>query len=175
MKDSATTPPPRLVLGPRKCGKSEAMELALLNWPHRLYVGTLWDEPAFAETLRVHRERRGDGWGLLEVTGTLEADAQALWAGVVEMDSPAAVLVDGLTTWAAQVAVRPERLLGSATDLAEVLAFCARQFPAILWCWVDAVDDDDPQLASCSRALWRRLGERVPGLVVEMWPESRSD
>ncbi|HEX6042563.1 bifunctional adenosylcobinamide kinase/adenosylcobinamide-phosphate guanylyltransferase [Longimicrobium sp.] len=160
----------RLVLGPRNCGKSAAVEARLAGYPHLLYVGTLWNEPRYGKTLREHRVRRGDRWDLLEVTGDLEADAHALAARAAEMGRPGAVLVDGLTTWAARIAVTHGRMMQGVLDLAETLAFCARQFPDLVWCWVDAVEEPDAESLPYARALWKRLRERVPSLVVETWP-----
>lgn len=170
--------PRKLVLGPRRCGKSEAVERELAAYRHRLYVGTLWDTPAYADTLAEHRARRGDGWALLEVTGTLEADARALAAQAATLGASGAVLVDGLTTWAARVAVTRGRMMQSALELAHVLVFLARRFPAVTWRWIDASpqgSEQDRALGPCSEALWGRLKDGIPDLVIEMWPQRPHD
>jgi len=105
-----------LVLGGARSGKSEIGERLLgeLPGPHT-FVATWAEDPSDADMVdRVarHRQRRPEGWGLVEVE---DGD---LAAAVAPLDG--SVLVDGLGTWVAQ---RP----GFAADGHELVGILGRR------------------------------------------------
>jgi len=87
-----------LILGGARSGKSAYAEQLLSGYENRLYLATAEAGDAeMAERIRIHQERRGDGWQTiekpLELATTLAAEAQP--------DRP--ILVDCLTLWLANV------------------------------------------------------------------------
>ena len=88
-----------LVLGGARSGKSEVGERLLAGLPEpRTFVGTwAWDpdDMDMADRVAQHRQRRPEGWGLVEVA---DGDLAAAVASV-----GGSLLIDGLGTWVAQV------------------------------------------------------------------------
>ena len=54
-------------VGPRKCGKSISVETKILKFNKLLYIATLPTVEEFNNTIRSHKERRGEKWNLIEL------------------------------------------------------------------------------------------------------------
>jgi adenosylcobinamide kinase/adenosylcobinamide-phosphate guanylyltransferase len=81
-----------LVSGPSRGGKSRWAESLLANDPCVIYIATGTkrdDDPAWAERLRIHRERRPAHWSLLEAGPDLIQSLKTI-------DAKQSVLVDSL-------------------------------------------------------------------------------
>jgi adenosyl cobinamide kinase/adenosyl cobinamide phosphate guanylyltransferase len=163
-----------LRLGPRSCGKSEQLELALLTVPRRAYVGTLWPSPSYDPIIIRHRVRRGQGWDLVECSGSLLDDLNRLNEVLQEFGPSAACLIDGLTMWAANLARAGGDLLASARNLAEGVVELVEHHTTTSWRLVDVT----PQTfeaegfslhAHAAHLLHRTLVDYVRGLVLEEW------
>jgi adenosylcobinamide kinase / adenosylcobinamide-phosphate guanylyltransferase len=133
MKSSPTTrhPPPTrvtLVLGGARSGKSTfAEKLALERWRRPLYAATSEATDAeMAERIAEHRRRRGDRWLCVE---------EPLDLAAVIRNAPDAcdgVLVECLTTWAANVLVREGEPAFAPRREALLAALAAATRPVIL-------------------------------------------
>lgn len=87
------------IVGPRKCGKSIAIENEMSKLPAKLYFGTLWLNDENAMSILEHRSRRDNTWHLIECSGSLNQDfIEISW--LLTSLPIQAVLIDGLTTWA---------------------------------------------------------------------------
>lgn len=97
----ASRPPRRamLIVGPRNCGKSEAVERATARRAQKAYFGTLWKGPLVAPVIERHLVRRGPGWMLGESQGRIESDYETLLGLCNQMQSRGSFVVDGLGTW----------------------------------------------------------------------------
>jgi adenosyl cobinamide kinase/adenosyl cobinamide phosphate guanylyltransferase len=124
---SLLSPPiPRttLVLGGARSGKSRFAESMLDGWAdRRVYLATAEAGDAeMAERIRHHRERRGDSWDTVEEPLALPK--------ALAREGGAAVLVDCLTLWLANLMQGGRDVEAATTALTAVLA--RRTAPAVL-------------------------------------------
>lgn len=109
-----------LILGGSRSGKSELAEAKAAEYERVAYLATSpVTDPEMAERIRMHQERRPDGWRTIEeqlAVGKAVADAAS------EFDC---ILLDCLTLWISNMLLAPE--FENATDeeiLDEVRELC---------------------------------------------------
>ncbi|HEX2944754.1 MAG TPA: bifunctional adenosylcobinamide kinase/adenosylcobinamide-phosphate guanylyltransferase [Clostridia bacterium] len=83
------------VLGYKASGKSLFAERSLLlNGKSTLYIGTLPDYAYYRETIEIHKRRRPEEWGLIELTHDPVYDMEVINSQIDLYDN---ILLDGLT------------------------------------------------------------------------------
>jgi len=83
------------VLGYKSSGKSLFVEnLLQLTGKSTLYIGTLPDYAYYHETIEIHKKRRPEEWGLIELIHDPACDLDVLYSQIDYFDN---LMLDGLT------------------------------------------------------------------------------
>jgi adenosyl cobinamide kinase/adenosyl cobinamide phosphate guanylyltransferase len=129
-----------LTVGPRACGKSEAIEKQLSFYENKLYVATLWCAPEYKMSLYEHKQRRKNSeyeWKLYEVNGNLREDYHNINHILSDMPQPFACMIDGLTTWALNCSLKQNSLSICAYNIVFFIEKLITNHPNCLWQLVD--------------------------------------
>lgn len=130
------------ISGPRNCGKSKAIEDELNVYGNRIYFGTLWSDPKYQCTIRKHKDRRGEGWKVIESRGNVSEDILELENELCKREYPKACLVDGLTTWVINCARLTNDLYCSAREIGDGLIDIITKYPKVVWRLIDVSSDE---------------------------------
>ena len=126
-----------LTIGPRACGKSEAIEKEISNFKNKLYIATLWRDPRYIKSIHQHQKRRDLNWNLYEVTGNLRKDYNNINSLLKDMHQPIACMIDGLTTWALNCSLAERSINICAYNIVFFIEKLIATHPNCLWHLVD--------------------------------------
>lgn len=164
----------RVVLGPRRCGKSLSVEREVAQgYARRIYFGTLWHDSAFTALIDEHRRRRNGAWLLVESQGNCSRDLVEIERRIGERENETAVVVDGLTTWAVHCSRNDGDVLRAAREIGYRLVASIAAKPRAYWNVVDVCPEvfreEDSLLGHAAAGIHETLRLHVDDLVWEIW------
>lgn len=162
-------------IGPRNCGKSEYIERQMSPFPQKLYIGTLWNGHLFRNTITEHQNRRDSTWDLYEITGSWSIDLKQIDKKFTGINTPDACLVDGLTTWAENIAgYQKDKIYMAAHCVVDSINYLFTRHKNTKWYFIDVTYDilefENRFLeADACKIIYNRMIETIRPMAVLKW------